>query len=224
MAKIKLRALLAEIHACQVCAAYLPYPPNPILRARADARLLLIGQAPGRRVHETGVPWNDPSGDTLRDWLQLTPEQFYDDRLVAIVPSGFCYPGAGRTGDLPPRPECAPLWHPPLLASLPNIKLTLLIGSYAQACYLKERNKATLTETVANGAEYLPRFLPLPHPSPCRPKGPRPTPCCGSCAPSSPPIPTMSGRTSRKRRGKSISTRRLPAPFMARRALRRHRN
>ena len=166
MAKIKLRPLLAEIRACQVCAAHLPHPPNPILRARADARLLLIGQAPGRRVHETGVPWNDPSGDTLRDWLQLTPEQFYDDRLVAIVPSGFCYPGAGRTGDLPPRPECAPLWHPPLLASLPNIKLTLLIGSYAQACYLKERNKATLTETVANGAEYLPGFLPLPHPSP----------------------------------------------------------
>ena len=166
MTRIQLKPLLTEIRACQVCAVHLPHPPNPVLRAHANARLLLIGQAPGRRVHETGIPWKDPSGDTLRDWLQLMPEQFYDERLVAIVPSGFCYPGTGKSGDLPPRPECAPLWHPPLLAALPKIKLTLLIGSYAQTYYLKERAKSTLTETVANFAEYLPRFLPLPHPSP----------------------------------------------------------
>ena len=161
-----LKPLLAEIRACQVCAGHLPHAPNPVVRANARARLLLIGQAPGRRVHETGIPWNDPSGDTLREWLQLKAEQFYDEALVAIVPSGFCYPGAGKSGDLPPRPECAPLWHPPLLNALPNIRLTLLIGSYAQAFYLKEQNGATLTDTVANYAEYLPRFLPLPHPSP----------------------------------------------------------
>ncbi len=166
MPKPILKNLLAEIRACQVCAAHLPHPPNPVLRASASARLLIVGQAPGRRVNETGIPWNDPSGDTLREWLQMTREQFYDERIIAIIPTGFCYPGTGKNGDLPPRPECAPLWHPPLLAALPNIKLTLLIGSYAQAYYLKERRQATLTETVANYAEYLPRFLPLPHPSP----------------------------------------------------------
>ena len=166
MKKLKLPSLLAEIRACQVCAAHLPHAPRPVLRAHASARLLLVGQAPGRRVHETGIPWNDPSGDTLREWLQLTREQFYDERLIAIVPTGFCYPGTGKNGDLPPRPECAPLWHPPLLAALPKIELTLLIGSYAQAYYLKERNRGTLTETVANYAAYLPDFLPLPHPSP----------------------------------------------------------
>ena len=117
-------------------------------------------------MHDTGIPWNDPSGDTLRDWLRLTRAQFYDERLVAIMPSGFCYPGTGRNGDLPPRPECAPLWHPPLLAALPKIRLTLLIGGYAQAHYLQDRAGATLTETVACFREYLPRYLPLPHPSP----------------------------------------------------------
>ncbi len=166
MTKSNLKSLLTEIRACQVCAAHLPHPPNPIVRAHAAARLLLVGQAPGRRVNETSIPWNDPSGDTLREWLQLTREQFYDERLIAIVPAGFCYPGTGKNGDLPPRPECAPLWHPPLRAALPKIELTLLIGSYAQAYYLKARVKPTLTETVANYAEYLPRFLPLPHPSP----------------------------------------------------------
>ncbi len=166
MPKPNLKKLLTEIRACQVCAAHLPHAPNPIARAHANARLLLIGQAPGRRVNESGIPWNDPSGDTLREWLQLTREQFYDERLVAIVPSGFCYPGTGKSGDLPPRPECAPLWHAPLLAAMPKIKLTLLIGSYAQANYLKENIQPTLTETVANYAAYLPQFLPLPHPSP----------------------------------------------------------
>lgn len=166
MPKPNLKTLLTEIRACQVCAPHLPHPPNPIVRAHANARLLLVGQAPGRRVNEPGIPWNDPSGDTLREWLQMTRDEFYDERNIAIVPSGFCYPGTGKNGDLPPRPECASLWHPPLLRALPNIELILLIGSYAQAYYLKERIKPTLTETVMNYAEYLPNFLPLPHPSP----------------------------------------------------------
>jgi uracil-DNA glycosylase len=165
-AKTQLTSLLAEIRACQVCAERLPHGPRPILSANKNARLLIIGQAPGRRVHECGVPWQDQSGDTLREWLQLTPAQFYDERLVAIIPAGFCYPGKGASGDLPPRPECAPLWHPRLLATLQQVKLTLLIGSYAQAYYLREQAKPTLTETVANFAEYLPRYFPLPHPSP----------------------------------------------------------
>lgn len=162
----RFRALLAEIGACAQCAAHLPHGPRPVLQAGPEARLLIVGQAPGRRVHETGIPWNDPSGDRLRDWLRLPRELFYDERLVAIVPTGFCYPGKGRSGDLPPRPECAPLWHPRLLPLMPDIRLTLLIGGHAQKYYLRENAKATLTETVAAYKEYLPRFLPLPHPSP----------------------------------------------------------
>ncbi len=166
MSQRKLSRLLAEIRNCQVCADCFAHKPNPVLSAHADARLLVIGQAPGRRVQESGVPWDDASGDTLRDWLQMTREQFYDERLVAIVPSGFCFPGSGNSGDLPPRSECAPLWHDRLLALLPNIKLTLLIGSYAQALYLKDSRKPTMAETVAAYEQYLPGFFPLPHPSP----------------------------------------------------------
>lgn len=166
MSAIRLENLLNEIRACQVCAGHLPHAPRPVLSADKGARLLIIGQAPGRRVHESGVPWQDQSGDTLREWLQLTPEQFYDERLVAIVPAGFCYPGKGASGDLPPRPECAPLWHPRLLAELKKVELTLLIGNYAQTYYLKNKMKRTLTETVASFAEYLPSYFPLPHPSP----------------------------------------------------------
>lgn len=162
----KLTALLAEVRACTVCAAHLPFPPRPVLRASATARLLIVGQAPGIRVHETGIPWNDPSGDRLRDWLQLTREEFYDESKIAIIPTGFCYPGKGPAGDLPPRPECAPLWHPRLRAALPKIKLALLVGSYAQAYYLGERAKDSLSDTVRAWREYLPDFLPLPHPSP----------------------------------------------------------
>jgi uracil-DNA glycosylase len=158
--------LLAEARACQVCAPCLPFPPKPVLRAAATARILIVGQAPGRRVHETGIPWNDPSGDRLRDWMQVTRDVFYDESRIAIIPTGFCYPGTGPGGDLPPRPECAPLWHPRLLAALPNIRLTLLVGSYAQAHYLGERAQKTLTETVRHYRDYLPQFLPLPHPSP----------------------------------------------------------
>lgn len=162
----KLDALLAEIRACRLCEAHLPLGPKPVLRASVTARLLIVGQAPGRRVHETGIPWNDPSGDRLRCWLQMTREQFYDTRHIAIVPAGLCYPGAGPRGDAPPRPECAPLWHPRLRALLPKIRLTLLIGQYAQAYYLGARRKGSLRETVQACREYLPEYLPLPHPSP----------------------------------------------------------
>jgi uracil-DNA glycosylase len=117
-------------------------------------------------VHETGIPWNDPSGDRLREWLQLDRSQFYDERCIAIVPAGFCYPGTGPGGDLPPRPECAPLWHPQILGQLPKMRMALLVGSYAQAYYLGERRKATLTETVRAWRDYLPHVIPLPHPSP----------------------------------------------------------
>jgi len=127
---------------------------------------LIVGQAPGRKVHETGIPWNDPSGDLLREWLQLTREQFYDESCIAIIPTGLCYPGSEKGSDLPPRPECAPHWHPRLRAALPQIKLTLLIGQYAQRYYLGKKCKRTLGETVAAWREYAPDFLPLPHPSP----------------------------------------------------------
>jgi uracil-DNA glycosylase len=161
-----LAKLLGEARACEHCAAHLPLGPRPVLRAAASARLLIVGQAPGTKVHESGVPWNDASGERLRDWLAITPEAFYDERRVAIVPMGFCYPGVNpRGGDNPPRPECAPLWHPPLLATLGKIKLTLLVGSYAQAHYLGKTRGKTLTETVRNWRDYGPKFLPTPHPS-----------------------------------------------------------
>jgi uracil-DNA glycosylase len=159
-------ALLARVRACSVCAPHLPHPPHPVVRASPGARLLIVGQAPGRRVHETGIPWNDPSGVLLRQWLGLTPEQFYDASRIAIVPTGLCYPGTVRGSDLPPRPECAPLWHPPLRAAMPAIRLTLLIGAYAQAHYLGKRRRRTLADTVAAWRDFAPDYLPLPHPSP----------------------------------------------------------
>ncbi len=158
--------LLLQARACTVCAPHLPHGPRPVLRAAATARLLVVGQAPGRKVHDTGIPWNDPSGDRLRNWLDMDRATFYDEARIAIIPTGLCFPGTGKGGDLPPRPECAPLWHPPLLDALPDIRLTLLIGQYAQAYYLGPRCKKTLTETVAAWREYLPEYLPLPHPSP----------------------------------------------------------
>ncbi len=161
-----LSTLLTEIGACRRCEAELPLGPNPILRASPTARLLIVGQAPGTKVHESGIPWNDASGIRLRHWLGLDRERFYDEREVAIVPMGFCYPGRGAAGDLPPRPECSKLWHPQLLPLLPQVELTLLIGHYAQAYFLGSRRKKTLTDTVRAHAEYLPRFIPLPHPSP----------------------------------------------------------
>lgn len=162
----RLDKLLAEIEACRLCAAALPHGPRPVLRAHADARLLVVGQAPGRKVHESGVPWDDASGRRLREWLGVDAETFYDPRRVAIVPMGFCYPGKASSGDAPPRPECREHWHPRLLPLLPNVQLTLLVGQYAQAYFLGPGRKASLTETVQAWRGYWPRQLPLPHPSP----------------------------------------------------------
>ena len=158
--------LLKQVRACRVCTAHLAHEPRPMLRAASNARLLIVGQAPSRKVHETGVPWDDASGDLLRDWLQLERETFYDESKVALIPTGLCYPGAKDGADLPPRPECAPLWHPRLRAALPHIRLTLLIGRYAQAYYLGDRQGKTLADTVRAYQDALPVFLPLPHPSP----------------------------------------------------------
>lgn len=141
--------------------------PRPVLQVHQSARLRIAGQAPGRKVHETGIPWNDASGDRLREWLGLAPEQFYDARQVALIPAGFCYPGKASSGDLPPRPECAPLWSARLNAHLSRVSLTLLVGSHAQALHLGGKRKSTLTETVRAWKEYLPLgYFPLPHPSP----------------------------------------------------------
>ncbi len=161
-----LAGLLAEVRACRACAAHLPLGPRPVLRAAASARLLIVGQAPGTRVHETGVPWNDPSGDRLRAWLDIGRDTFYDTARIAIVPMGFCYPGRDNNGgDLPPRRECAPLWHARLRALLPRVELTLLVGRYAQAYYLGARAGKRMAETVRAWRGFLPEFLPLPHPS-----------------------------------------------------------
>lgn len=158
--------LLREVRACRFCEAQLPLGPNPALRAHQDARLLIVGQAPGTRVHATGIPWNDPSGDRLRQWLKLDRTTFYDVSQIAIIPTGLCYPGRGASGDLPPRPECAPLWFAKLRQLLPRIELTLLVGSYAQQYHLGDACADSLTQTVRSWREYLPTVFPLPHPSP----------------------------------------------------------
>ncbi len=160
--------LMALIRQCRVCSPHLSHVPNPVVRAESPAaRLMVIGQAPGTRVHATGIPWNDPSGERLRDWLGLDPAIFYDQTKVAIMPMGFCYPGKGKGGDLPPRPECAPLWHDRIWSGLSAIELTLLIGRYAQERYLGTKIKRSLTETVQAWRDYLPLgFIPLVHPSP----------------------------------------------------------
>ena len=161
-----LAALIAEVRACRVCEAHLPLGPRPILSAEAGARLMIIGQAPGTRVHESGVPWDDASGDRLRDWLAIERDVFYDAGRVAIVPMGFCYPGRDKnSGDAPPRPECAPLWHARLRAELPNIALTLLVGRYAQVQYLGRAAGKSVVETVRAWRDHMPAYLPLPHPS-----------------------------------------------------------
>lgn len=160
-----LTALLAKIDACELCASHLPLGPRPIIRAHPDARVLIIGQAPGTRVHNTGIPWNDPSGDRLRAWMDVDSDTFYDAKCMAIMPMGLCYPGKGKSGDLPPRPECAPQWHDAVLQHLPNLQLTLLIGQYAQRYYLPKPGK-TLTETVRGWPSLGNDILPLPHPSP----------------------------------------------------------
>jgi len=161
-----MKELLSEIRACQACAGLLPFAPRPVVQADPRSRILLIGQAPGTKVQKSGVPFDDQSGDELRRWLGVTKAQFYDPTLFAIVPMGFCYPGKGKSGDLPPRPECAPLWHRKLFEYLPDIQLTLLIGQYSQKYYLGQHFGPTLTETVRRFREFLPEYLPLVHPSP----------------------------------------------------------
>lgn len=159
--------LLSEIRACRLCEKYLPLGPRPVLQASATSRLLIVSQAPGRKVHETGIPFNDPSGDRLRDWLGIDKPTFYDAGRVAIVPMGFCFPGTGKGGDLPPRPECAPAWHPRLLPLLKQVQLTLVIGQYAQAGLLGVTRGTRLTDTVQAWRDHLAHGrLPLPHPSP----------------------------------------------------------
>ena len=161
-----LRKLVGEISDCRICAGELRHEPRPVLRLRPGARILICGQAPGTRVHETGIPFNDPSGDRLRDWLGIDRDTFYDASRVAILPMGFCFPGQDRRGaDLPPRRECAPAWRARLSPWLDGVQLTLLVGQYAQGWYLGARRKRSLTETVRHWRDYLPSFLPLPHPS-----------------------------------------------------------
>ncbi|KAA3655859.1 MAG: uracil-DNA glycosylase family protein [Calditrichaeota bacterium] len=158
--------LLNEIRACDVCKGALPHAPRPVIDASLQSKIIIIGQAPGRKVHLSGIPWDDASGQRLREWMGISTERFYNTAHIAIIPMGFCYPGKGASGDLPPRKECAPLWHTQLLQLLTQQKLTLLIGQHAQKYYLGGKQKKNLTETVRNYMDYLPDFLPLPHPSP----------------------------------------------------------
>ncbi|WP_040252690.1 uracil-DNA glycosylase family protein [Psychroserpens mesophilus] len=161
-----MEALLHNIRQCQICKQYLPLGPRPVATAHPESKIVIIGQAPGTKVHASGIPWDDASGKQLRKWLNVSEEEFYDETKFAIVPMGFCYPGKGKSGDLPPRPECAPQWHQPLFNEMNHVELVILIGMYAQKYYLKERAKRTLTETVANYKTYLPDHFVLPHPSP----------------------------------------------------------
>jgi uracil-DNA glycosylase len=160
-----LASLLTEVRACVLCAEHLPLDPRPVVQVHPLARILIAGQAPGRKVHETGVPFNDASGDRLRTWLGISREVFYDAKQVAILPMGFCFPGTGKAGDLPPRPECAPAWRAALLSRLKNLKLTLVIGQYAQAYHLP-KEAASVTEAVQAWRKNWPHTVPVPHPSP----------------------------------------------------------
>ena len=164
---VQLKQLLKEIRSCTVCAKDLPLGPRPVLAADVASKIAIIGQAPGKKVHESGIAWHDASGDRLRSWMDIMEKQFYDPKNFAIVPMGFCYPGKGKSGDLPPRPECAQLWHDRLLAKLTKVKLTLVVGAYAQKYILGDTCKKTLTETVRSWKEYQSKnVIPLPHPSP----------------------------------------------------------
>ena len=158
--------LLREVRACTLCARELPLGPRPVLQASTSARILIAGQAPGSRVHQSGIPFDDPSGERLRAWMGIGKDIFHDAKRIAILPMGFCYPGTGTSGDFPPRPECAGAWRAKLLAGMPHIELTMVIGRYAQAWHLGKAAKATLTETVTAWRDYWPNTLPLPHPSP----------------------------------------------------------
>lgn len=160
-----LAALLRRVRACELCSACLPLGPRPIVQCHGSARILIAGQAPGRKVHESGIPFQDASGDRLRSWLGITPEVFYDERKVAIVPMGFCFPGTGPSGDLAPRPECAPAWRSQLLGHLKQVQLTLVIGRFAQAHHLPGAG-SSVTEVVQSWRKHGPSVIPLPHPSP----------------------------------------------------------
>ena len=166
MIHLHLHDLAQEIRACTLCSAYLPLGPRPIIQVSNSAKILIVGQAPGRRVHETGIPFDDPSGNRLCEWMGIDKSVFYDESKIAIVPMGFCFPGTGKSGDLPPRPECAETWRKKLLNELPQISLTLVIGQYAQAWHLGQLVKQNLTETVKAWKEFGPEIIPLPHPSP----------------------------------------------------------
>lgn len=161
---VNLRILLQEVRNCRLCESEIP-EPRPVLRASSSAKILIVGQAPGTKVHASGIPWNDASGKRLRGWMGVNDDIFYDETKIAIVPMGFCYPGKGNGGDLPPRPECAPTWHDKILAQLPNIQCTLLIGMYAQNFYL-DTNHKNLTERIMSWREFAPEVFVLPHPSP----------------------------------------------------------
>ena len=158
--------LIEQVSKCVICEPHLPLGARPVIQFNPNARILIAGQAPGTKVHETGIPFNDASGNRLRDWLGLTSSEFYNANNIAILPMGFCYPGKGKSGDLPPRKECAPAWREQLLAALPNIELTIILGKYAQAYHLPHTKKLPLTELVKSWREYWPNYLVLPHPSP----------------------------------------------------------
>ena len=157
--------LAQEIARCRLCVDHLELGPRPIVQYSAQSRLVVVGQAPGSKVHESGIAWNDPSGERLREWTGLAKTEFYDSEQVGLVPMGFCYPGKGTSGDLPPRPECAPQWHARIFAILPPTRLTLLVGAYAQERYLPAAKGLGMTERVKHFASFMPQYFPLPHPS-----------------------------------------------------------
>ncbi len=162
----RVTALLRDVRACTLCASYLPLGPRPVLQMGVGARILIAGQAPGRQVHESGVPFDDASGDRLREWMGIDRAVFYDAAMIAILPMGFCYPGTGASGDLPPRPECAAQWRQRILSVMPNIELTLVIGRYAQAWHFAAAAATGVTDAVRGWRDHWPAVLPLPHPSP----------------------------------------------------------
>ena len=165
MKQKSLEVILKKINKCNICTD-LPLGPKPILQVNESAKILIVSQAPGLKTHNSGIPWDDASGERLREWLDLSKDIFYNKNLIAILPMGFCYPGKGLKGDLPPRPECYPEWHHLITSALPEVELILLIGSYSQNVYLKKLKKKSLTETVRTFKDYAPNFFPLPHPSP----------------------------------------------------------
>ena len=162
---LNIESLLSNVKECAICEKYLPHGVRPILQVNPNAKILIAGQAPGRKVHESGVPFDDASGDRLRDWMGVSKKTFYDSNKIAILPMGFCYPGKGKNGDLPPRPECEPAWREQLLELLPNIKIVLVLGRYAQT-YHFGKTSSSLTDLVKSGETYWPSKVPLPHPSP----------------------------------------------------------